>query len=55
MKKNQILILELFGRPERVRILAKHGRYTLDVERLRDGQCFRISGLPDDSWIAGNL
>jgi len=25
--------------------LARHGRYTLDVERTRDGRCFRVSGL----------
>lgn len=43
--KKEIVIIELFGRPERVRILAKHGRYTLDVERLRDGKCFRVTGL----------
>lgn len=40
-----IVIIELNGRPERCRILAKHGRYTVDVERLRDGKCFRVSGL----------
>jgi hypothetical protein len=43
--KKSIVIIELFGRPERCRILAKHGRYTLDVERMRDGKCFRVSGL----------
>ena len=43
--KSKIVIVELFGRPERCRILAKHGKYTIDVERLRDGQCFRVSGL----------
>jgi hypothetical protein len=40
-----IVIVQLFGRPERCRILAKHGRYVIDVERLRDGKCFRVSGL----------
>jgi hypothetical protein len=43
--KKSIVILELFGRPERCRILARHGRYTLDVERMRDGKCFRVSGM----------
>jgi hypothetical protein len=43
--KKSIVIIELFGRPERCRILAKHGRYVIDVERLRDGKCFRVSGL----------
>lgn len=29
----------------RGRVLAVHGRYTVDVERLADGRCFRVSGL----------
>ena len=45
MKPREIVFIELFGRPERVRILALHGRYTVDVERLRDGKCFRVSGM----------
>lgn len=48
MKKNQIVVIELFGRPEKCRVLAVHGRYTLDVERMRDGQCFRVSGMSLD-------
>lgn len=49
MKPRQIVIIELFGRPERCRVLAVHGRYTVDVERLRDKKCFRVSGLGDTS------
>lgn len=45
MKPGQIIHLELFGHPTRVRVLALHGRYTIDVERLSDGKCFRVSGL----------
>ena len=45
MQVNQTLILELFGRPERVRILAVRRAGTVDVERLSDGKCFRVSGL----------
>jgi len=45
MKPNDIIFIELFGRPTRCRVLALHGRYTIDVERLSDGQCFRVSGL----------
>ena len=45
MKPRQIVFLELFGRPERCRVLAVHGRHTVDVERLSDGRCFRVSGL----------
>lgn len=43
--KRQIIFLELFGKIERCKILAKHGKYTLDIERIRDGKCFRVSGL----------
>jgi len=43
--KREIIIVEIFGRPERCRVLARHGRYTIDVERMRDGRCFRVSGL----------
>jgi len=43
--KREIIIVEIFGRPERCRVLARHGRYTIDVERMRDGKCFRVSGL----------
>jgi hypothetical protein len=45
MKVNQTLTLHLFGRPERVRVLAVHRAGTIDVERLSDGKCFRVSGL----------
>jgi hypothetical protein len=45
MQVNQTLTLHLFGRPERVRILAIRRAGTVDVERLSDGKCFRVSGL----------
>jgi hypothetical protein len=45
MKPGQIIHIELFGRPERVRILAVRRAGTVDVERLSDGKCFRVSGL----------
>ena len=45
MKVNQTLTMHLFGRPERVRILAVRRAGTVDVERLSDGRCFRVSGL----------
>jgi hypothetical protein len=45
MKVNQTLTMHLFGRPERVRILAIRRAGTVDVERLSDGRCFRVSGL----------
>ena len=45
MQVNQTLTMHLFGRPERVRILAVRRAGTVDVERLSDGKCFRVSGL----------
>jgi hypothetical protein len=45
MQVNQTLTMHLFGRPERVRILAIRRAGTVDVERLSDGRCFRVSGL----------
>jgi hypothetical protein len=36
---------EIYGRHERCRILARHAAGTIDVERLSDGHCFRVSGL----------
>jgi hypothetical protein len=44
MEKN-ILFVHLFGKLEKCRLLAKHGKYTIDVERLSDSKCFRVSGL----------
>lgn len=52
MKNNQIVFIELFGKLTRCRILAVHGRYTLDVERIVDGKCFRVSGLSIDQKVA---
>jgi len=45
MKPNQIVFIDIQGKPTRCRVLAVHGRYTVDVERLADGRCFRVSGL----------
>ena len=45
IKVNQTLTMHLFGRTERVRVLAVHRAGTIDVERLSDGKCFRVSGL----------
>ena len=40
---------DIYGRRERCRILARHGAGTIDVERLSDGCCFRVSGFPLDA------
>jgi hypothetical protein len=45
MKPNQIVFIDIQGKITRCRVLALHGRYTVDVERLSDGRCFRVSGL----------
>ena len=39
------MTITLYGRPTEVRILARHPGGTIDVERLSDGACFRVSGL----------
>ncbi|CAJ2883015.1 Uncharacterised protein [Burkholderia pseudomallei] len=36
---------EIYGRRELCRILRRHDGGTVDVERVSDGQCFRVSGL----------
>ena len=45
MMPHQIIFIELYGKPTRCKVLAVHGRYTVDVERLSDGKCFRVSNL----------
>jgi hypothetical protein len=45
MKPGQILFIELFGRPTCCRVLTLRGPGTVDVQRLSDGKCFRVSGL----------
>lgn len=42
---DQIITLDIYGRPSRCRIFEIHPMGTLDVERLNDGQCFRVTGL----------
>ena len=44
VRVGQVLDLSIYGKPEPVRVLAL-GFGTLDVERLSDGRCFRVSGL----------
>ncbi len=36
----------IYGHREACRVLVRRPYGTYDVERLRDGQCFRISGFP---------
>lgn len=47
--KNQIVYVQIYGKMEKCKLLAKHGKYVLDVERLSDGKCFRVSGLSLDN------
>jgi hypothetical protein len=44
MKAGQYIHINLFGRLERVLILAVRRAGTIDVQRS-DGQCYRVSGL----------
>ena len=44
MKIGQYIHISLYGRLERVRILAAHRAGTIDVQRA-DGKCFRVSGV----------
>jgi hypothetical protein len=37
---------EIYGTRTLCRILRKHAFGTYDVERMSDGKCFRVSGLP---------
>jgi len=39
------IIVDLYGRPTECRMLENHGTGTIDVERISDGKCFRVSGL----------
>lgn len=42
---DDVVHVVLYGRVTKVRVLAVRPHGTLDVERLSDGQCFRVSGL----------
>jgi len=44
MKPGQYIHISLYGRTERVLILAVRRAGTIDVQRS-DGQCYRVSGL----------
>ena len=44
MRVGQIIHIRLYGRMERVRVLAVHRAGTIDVQRS-DGACYRVSGL----------
>lgn len=40
-------VLSIYGKPTRCQVLRVRPHGTLDVQRLSDGKCFRVSGLPD--------
>jgi len=44
MKIGQYIHISLYGKPERVLVLAIHRAGTIDVQRS-DGACYRVSGL----------
>lgn len=35
----------IYGHETECRLLRDHGTGTIDVERISDGKCFRVSGL----------
>ena len=39
----------IYGHETEYRLLRDHGTGTIDVERISDGKCFRISGLAVNS------
>lgn len=41
----EIIRATIYGKECDCRLLKDHGAGTVDVERLSDGQCFRVSGL----------
>lgn len=43
--KYPIIFVHLYGTLTKCKLLAKHGKYTIDVQRISDGKCFRVSGL----------
>jgi len=46
MKINEIGTFAIYGHSVACRILAIREGGTVDVERLSDGNCFRLTGLP---------
>ena len=44
MQVGQYIHIRLYGRMERVRVLALRRAGTIDVQRS-DGKCYRVSGL----------
>lgn len=49
MKAGDIITMAIYGHATKVRILKVREFGTLDVERLSDGKCFRVSGLALDT------
>lgn len=47
-KSNQVSYFMIYGRCVQCRIIREHSLMgTVDVERLSDGRCFRVSGLAE--------
>ena len=44
MKIGDYITISLYGKTQRVRVIAVYPFGTVDVERA-DGECFRVSGL----------
>ncbi len=45
MPNYKVIEIEIYGRLTKCKLLAIHPAGTIDVERISDGACFRVSGL----------
>lgn len=45
MRVGDVLVMQIYGKDEKCEVLVVHPHGTVDVERLSDGKCFRVSGL----------
>ena len=43
--QGDIITAKIYGHPCEVQVLERHPAGTMDVQRLSDGECFRLSGL----------
>ena len=45
MQVGNIITIQMHGRSVKARVLAIHAFGTIDLQRLSDGACFRVTGL----------
>ena len=49
-QEDELATFQIYGKSTKCRILVVRPAGTIDVERLSDGLCFRISGLSNSNW-----